>query len=87
MPHLRILVVRSLTEPARKAALDDGFMVIELGRKAEAENARDIYEAVYRAFDELFTAIAPPRLREIAEKLSRGKGEPEEGLGSSSTRA
>jgi predicted RecB family endonuclease len=87
MPHLRILVVRSLTEPARKAALDDGFMVIELGRKADAENARDIYEAVYRAFDELFTAIAPPRLREIAEKLSRGKGEPGEGLGSSSTRA
>jgi hypothetical protein len=87
MPHLRILVVRSLTEPARKAALDDGFMVIELGRKADAENARDIYEAVYRAFDELFTAIAPPRLREIAEKLSRGKGEPEEGLESSSTRA
>jgi predicted RecB family endonuclease len=87
MPHLRILVVRSLTEPARKAALDDGFMVIELGRKADAENSRDIYEAVYRAFDELFTAIAPPRLKEIAEKLSRGKGEPEEGLGSSSTRA
>jgi predicted RecB family endonuclease len=87
MPHLRILVVRSLTEPARKAALDDGFMVIELGRKADAENSRDIYEAVYRAFDELFTAIAPPRLKEIAEKLSRGKGEPEEGLGGSSTRA
>jgi hypothetical protein len=87
MPHLRILVVRSLTEPARKVALDDGFMVIELGRKADTENSREIYEAVYRAFDELFTAIAPPRLREIAEKLGRGKGEPEEGLGGSSTRA
>jgi hypothetical protein len=70
MPHLRILVVRSLTEPARKAALDDGFMVIELGRKADTENSREIYEVVYRAFNELFTAIAPPRLREIAEKLA-----------------
>jgi len=70
MPHLRVLIVKGLTEPARKAALDDGFMVIELGRKAEAENSREIYEIVYKAFNELFTAIAPPRLREIAEKLA-----------------
>jgi predicted RecB family endonuclease len=70
MPHLRVLIVRGLTEPARKAALDDGFMVIELGRKAYAKNSREVYEIVYKAFDELFTAIAPPRLREIAEKLA-----------------
>jgi hypothetical protein len=70
MPHLRVLIVKGLTEPARKAALDDGFMVIELGRKAEAENAQEVYEVIYRAFNELFTAIAPPRLREIAEKLA-----------------
>jgi hypothetical protein len=70
IPHLRVLVVKSLTEPARKAALDDGFMVIELGRKADAENAQEVYEIVYRAFNELFTAIAPPRLKEIAEKLA-----------------
>jgi hypothetical protein len=70
MPHLRVLIVKGLTEPARKVALDDGFMVIELGRKADAENSREIYEIVYRAFNELFTAIAPPRLREIAEKLA-----------------
>jgi len=70
VPHLRVLIVKGLTEPARKAALDDGFMVIELGRKAEAENAQEVYEVVYRAFNELFIAIAPPRLREIAEKLA-----------------
>jgi len=70
MPHLRVLIVKGLTEPARKAALDDGFMVIELGRKAEAENAQEVYEVVYRAFNELFTAIAPPRLREIADRLA-----------------
>jgi len=70
MPHLRVLIVKGLTEPARKTALDDGFMVIELGRKADAENAQEVYEVVYRAFNELFTAIAPPRLREIAEKLA-----------------
>jgi hypothetical protein len=76
MPHLRVLVVKSLTEPARKAALDDGFMVIELGRKAEAENVQEVYEIVYRAFNELFTAIAPPRLREIAEKLAEIRENP-----------
>jgi len=76
MPHLRVLVVKSLTEPARKAALDDGFMVIELGRKADAENVQEVYEIVYRAFNELFTAIAPPRLREIAEKLAEIRENP-----------
>ncbi len=70
MPHLRVLIVKGLTEPARKAALDDGFMVIELGRKADAENVQEVYEVIYKAFNELFTAIAPPRLREIAEKLA-----------------
>jgi hypothetical protein len=45
-------------------------MVIELGRKAEAENVQEVYEVVYKAFNELFTAIAPPRLREIADRLA-----------------
>lgn len=33
LPHLRILVVKSLSESARKLALDNGFVVIELGEK------------------------------------------------------
>jgi hypothetical protein len=70
IPQLKVLIARELTEPAREVAEADGFMVIELGRKAEAENSREIYEIVYRAVNELFTAIAPPRLREIAEKLA-----------------
>jgi hypothetical protein len=70
IPQLKVLVARELTEPAREAAEADGFMVIELGRKAEAENSKEIYEIVYRAFNELFTAIAPPRLREIADRLA-----------------
>jgi len=36
-----------LTEPAREVAEADGFVVIELGRKAEADRAREIYELVY----------------------------------------
>jgi hypothetical protein len=70
IPQLKVLIAKELTEPAREAAEADGFMVIELGGKAEAENSKEIYEIVYRAFNELFTAIAPPRLREIAEKLA-----------------
>jgi hypothetical protein len=69
IPQLKVLIAKELTEPAREAAEADGFMVIELGRKAEAENSKEIYEIVYKAFNELFTAIAPPRLREITEKL------------------
>jgi hypothetical protein len=69
IPQLKVLIAKELTEPAREAAEADGFMVIELGRKADAENSKEIYEIVYRAFNELFTAIAPPRLREITEKL------------------
>jgi hypothetical protein len=70
IPQLKVLIAKELTEPAREAAEASGFMVIELGRKAEAENSKEIYEVIYRAFNELFTAIAPPRLREIAEKLA-----------------
>jgi hypothetical protein len=70
IPQLKVLVAKELIEPAREAAESDGFMVIELGRRAEAENSREVYEIVYKAFDELFTAIAPPRLREVAEKLA-----------------
>jgi hypothetical protein len=70
IPQLKVLIAKELTEPAREAAEADGFMVIELGRKAEAENSKEIYEIVYKAFNELFTAIAPPRLREIADRLA-----------------
>jgi hypothetical protein len=46
------------------------FIVIELGKRAEAEKAREIYELVYRVLNELFTSIAPPRLREIASRIA-----------------
>jgi hypothetical protein len=69
-PQLKVIVAKELTEPARETAKADGFITIELGRKAEAENAREIYELVYRALNELFTSIAPPRLREIASRIA-----------------
>jgi hypothetical protein len=59
-----------LTEPAREVAEADGFVVIELGKKAEADRDREIYELVYGTLNELFTSIAPPRLREIASRIA-----------------
>ena len=34
-PHLKIFVAKKLTESARETALKSGFIVIELGEKAE----------------------------------------------------
>jgi len=59
--YLRILVVKSLTEPARKVAFDNGFFVIELGEKATAENAQEIYSIVYNKLKEIFIGIAPEK--------------------------
>jgi hypothetical protein len=69
LPHLRILVVKSLTEPARKAAFDNGFFVIELGEKATAENAQEIYSIVYNKLKEIFIGIAPEKIMKAVEKL------------------
>jgi len=69
LPHLRILVVKSLTEPARKAAFDDGFFVIELGEKATTENAQEIYSIVYNKLKEIFIGIAPEKIMKAVEKL------------------
>jgi hypothetical protein len=69
LPHLRILIVKSLTEPARKAAFDDGFFVIELGEKATTENAQEIYSIVYNKLKEIFIGIAPEKIMKAVEKL------------------
>ncbi len=78
IPHLRILVARELTDDARRAALDDGFFVIELGEKTSAENAKEIYELVSGKLKKLFTGIAPQKLRDVAEKLKQLAKEIEE---------
>jgi hypothetical protein len=69
LPHLRILVVKSLTESARKAAFDDGFFVIELGEKASTENAQEIYNIVYSKLKEIFIGITPEKIMKVIEKL------------------
>ncbi len=71
VPHLRILVVKSMSRPAKEVAEADGFFVIELGEKATEANASEVYELIYRKLSDLFTNIAPPQLLEIASKVSK----------------
>ncbi len=68
IPHLRILVARKLTDPARETALADGFIVLELGEKASAETAEEIYKLVYTKLRELFTGIALPELQKLTSE-------------------
>jgi len=68
IPHLKILVARKLTEPAKNIALSDGFIVIELGEKASTSNAEEIYQIIYKHLREVFTGIAPPELQRIAKE-------------------
>ena len=78
MPHLRILVVKSLTEPARKVAFEDGFFVIELGEKASVENAQEIYGIVYSKLKEIFIGITPDKIMRVIERLKDALKELEE---------
>lgn len=71
MPHLRILVVKGMSEEARKAALDDGFFVIELGEKAMTENAQEIYSIVHESLKKLFTGIVPDKVMKTIKKLEK----------------
>jgi len=77
-PHLRILVVRSLTEPAKKAAFDDGFFVIELGEKASTENAQEVYSIIYGRLKEMFIGITPNKIIKVVERLRDALKELEE---------
>lgn len=70
IPHLKVIVARELTELARKVAQADGFMIIELGEKADTQNAAEIYQVIHKALNELFTTMALPKLRELAERIS-----------------
>jgi glutamyl-tRNA reductase len=71
VPHLRILVVKGMSEEARKAALDDGFFVIELGEKAMTENAQEIYSIVHESLKKLFTGIVPDKVMKTIKKLEK----------------
>jgi hypothetical protein len=58
LPQLKVIIAKEATAPAKEVAEANGFVIIELRRKAEAKKAREIYELVYRALNKVFTSIA-----------------------------
>jgi len=70
--------VKTLTEPAKKAAFDDGFFTIELGEKASVENAQEIYDIIYNKLKEIFIAITPDKIMKAVNKLKEALKELEE---------
>ena len=60
-PHLKIFVAKKLTESARETALKSGFIVIELGEKAEKNNAEEIYDTVHKHLREIFIVAKETR--------------------------
>ncbi len=69
IPHVRLLVAPAFTDSARREAIANGFMVIEVGEKAHEGNVGKVYLKVYDKLDKLFTGVAPKRLQELAEKV------------------
>ncbi len=71
LPHLKVLVAKELNDHARSSAKANGFMVVELGTKADDQNAAECFGLVHRAINELFVGIAPSWLADRAVKIEQ----------------
>lgn len=78
VPHLKVLVVGNMSEEAKRTALADGFYVVELGAKAQANNLEEVCETVQDGFTRIFTSIAPPQLSQAYKLLEEIKVKVEE---------
>jgi hypothetical protein len=55
LPKLKIIIASGVNQDAKKLAEANGFLVIELGKKATEENRKEIYELVYRVLSKIFS--------------------------------
>jgi hypothetical protein len=55
LPNLKIIIASGMNQDAKKLAEANGFLVIELGKKATEENRKEIYELVYRVLSKIFS--------------------------------
>ncbi|MEM4970108.1 MAG: hypothetical protein QXE01_02520 [Sulfolobales archaeon] len=69
IPHVRLMVASKLTDSARREAIADGFIVIEVGKKTTEENVEEVYKMIYSKLNEIFVNIAPTWLQELANKI------------------
>jgi hypothetical protein len=71
VPHVRVLVANAFTEHARREAIADGFVVIEIGEKVYEGNIERAYLRVYEKLNRLFTGVAPKWMQDLAEKVRK----------------
>jgi len=70
-PNMKFIVASKFIDQAKRAAIADGFIPIEIGFKVDESNAIEAYKRVYEVMNGLFTAIAPKRLQQLAESISK----------------
>jgi hypothetical protein len=80
LPQLKVIIAKQLTSPAKEAAEVSGFLVIELGEKAEAGDKEGVYKLIYEALTGIFTPTALSKFKEMAFKIAERVAEAKEGL-------
>jgi len=70
-PNMKFIVASKFIDQAKRAAIADGFIPIEIGFKVDESNAIEAYKRVYEVMNGVFTAIAPKRLQQLAESISK----------------
>jgi hypothetical protein len=70
-PHVRVLVANLLSENAKKEAIANGFVIIEIGERVNENNAEKAYWKVYEKLNKLFAGVAPKWMQDLAEKAKK----------------
>jgi hypothetical protein len=81
IPNVRILVANSFLEDAKKEAIEDGFVVIELGEVITESNVDKAYLKVYKKLNKLFTEVSPKWMQDFVESIKRLANEIKKNLG------
>jgi hypothetical protein len=81
IPNVRILVANSFSEDAKKEAIEDGFVVIELGEVVTESNIDKAYLKVYEKLNKLFTEVSPKWMQDFIENIKKLTDEIKKNLG------
>jgi hypothetical protein len=81
IPNVRILVANSFLEDAKKKAIEDGFVVIELGEMITESNVDKAYLKVYKKLNKLFTEVSPKWMQDFIENIKKLTDEIKKNLG------
>jgi len=70
-PHMKFIVASKFNDQAKKIAIANGFIPIEIGFKVDDSNVIGAYKKVYETMNEIFSALAPKRLQQLAKHISK----------------